>query len=496
MIRCETVQATRLQNILAAACNKGMLHDAFIPHSLKHDQKQPLLYFGAVKAQNVFLASSTAIRVDGFITGGLDLPYDDTDANITLRSMIGKSGLFSRIDETVTSFRSEGRALFVTDFARLAKAEDFIDNTLKTYFEDSLTWEQKETLLLPDAAYPLRVSNRKSHSDTIASYIAKLSSTIPPLATVEFDSSAKAPPSSKTTNAWTQKRNPVFFHEKPQTRSNKTRSTVTSDTSSVAESTNTAPTLATQLSTTEALIDSKIAALRAEMELSHASQIQDTYEKLVAPMIEKFDKLSTQMEAILTQRNHTPTTTAPPLHHHQADPRYAGNREPDTISVHSQSPGRDLPPQGYPYLGPPTTYQQPPPYHMHQSYAPPPNFDPLICSESNPHPEFAAQQQHQQQQPYYYQQPQDQHPHNYTPHQQHPAANDSISNPTTADLSMAELHHTMTDPNQSVINHTMTDPNTTLQLDELPASPQSPPAAPKGILKNTSDQTPSGGASK
>jgi hypothetical protein len=61
---------------------------------------------------------------------------------------------------------------------------------------------------------------------------------------------------------------------------------------------------------------------------------------------------------------------------------------------------------------------------------------------------------------------------------------------------MAELHHTMTDPNQSIINHTMTEPNTTLPLDVLPDILLSPPAAPKGILKNTSDQAPSGGASK
>jgi hypothetical protein len=54
----------------------------------------------------------------------------------------------------------------------------------------------------------------------------------------------------------------------------------------------------------------------------------------------------------------------------------------------------------------------------------------------------------------------------------------------------------MTDPNQSIINHTMTEPNTTLPLDVLPDILLSPPAAPKGILKNTSDQAPSGGASK
>jgi hypothetical protein len=65
--------------------------------------------------------------------------------------------------------------------------------------------------------------------------------------------------------------------------------------------------------------------------------------------------------------------------------------------------------------------------------------------------------------------------------------------PTPPIFFMAELNHTMTDPNQSIINHTMTDPNTTLPLDEVP---ESLPAAPKGILKTTSDQTPSGGASK
>jgi hypothetical protein len=297
-IRCETVHAERLQNILAATCDKGQLHNPFIPHSLK--ASSPKLYCIAIRAQNVFLDSSTVIRVDGFSKGSLDLPFDETAADTTLRSMIGKSGLFSRVDETVTSFRSEGRALFVTDYARLAKAEEFLDNTLKAYF-DSLTWEQKEILLLPEAAYPTRVLTRKPQSDTIASYLTKLSSTLPPLATVEFDSSAHAPPellSKSNTNAWTQKSNPIFFHEKPKTRS-KTRSSpsktiLTSDASSIAESTNTAPTLATQLSHTEALMDRKLATFRTEMESTFTSQLNDTFDRLVAPLIQKFDTL-TQM---------------------------------------------------------------------------------------------------------------------------------------------------------------------------------------------------------
>jgi hypothetical protein len=501
MIRCKTVHAERLQNILAAACDKGLLHDAFIPHSIK--QTEPKLYQAAIKAQLAFIASSTVISVEGFSAGGLDLPYyeDATAAadTTTLRSMIMESGLFSRIDETVSSFRSAGCVFFATDFARLAAAEEFIDTTLKAYF-DSLDWEQKESLLLPDSAYPARILKRRPPSNTIASYITKLSSSLPPLATVEF-SSAPAPPSSNT-NAWTKKSNPVFFHDKPKSKS-KTRSTFTTDSASLAESTNTAPTLATQLSHTEALIDRKFATFRTEMEMSHKSQILDTFERLVAPIIEKFDRLSTQMEKVLAQSSraqeappsHASTTTVPPLHHHTAhhDPHYA-NREPDTVSVHSQSPGRTLPPHGHSYP-PHIPYPQPPPHHMdpRQSHAPPPNFNPFIYNESNPHPDFAAQHQHQHQ-PYYNTQPQN-HPHNYTQHQF--AANGSIPHPTNpTDLSMAELHHTMTDPNQSIINHTMTEPNTTLPLDVLPDILLSPPAAPKGILKNTSDQAPSGGASK
>jgi hypothetical protein len=83
----------------------------------------------------------------------------------------------------------------------------------------------------------------------------------------------------------------------------------------------------------------------------------------------------------------------------------------------------------------------------HQGHAPPPNFDPSIYNESNPHPDFAAQQQ-----PYYYQS--EDHPNNNTKHQL--GATGSIQHTTsfttnTADLSMAELHHIMTDPNQSIL---------------------------------------------
>ena len=502
-IRCETVHAARLQNILAAICDKNQLHDPFIPHSLK--VTDPSLYLTVIQAQNIFLSSASAIRVDGFTTGALDLPYDETATDTTLRSMIMKSGLFSRIDETVSSFRSDGRALFVTDFARQDAATEFIDNTLKAYFEDFLTWEQKELLLLPNRDYPTRVSNRRPQSDTIASYLQKLSTTIPPLATVEFDSSDKAPPSSKT-NAWTQKRNPVFFHDKLKTKTRSIPRTAAymSDTSSVAESTNTAPTLATQLSHTEALIDSKLAAFKTEIESSFKSHLDDTFERLVAPLITKMEELIAQRPPVSAAPPiQTPvplnTTVPPPNYHHNApyDQPYA-SREPDNVSVHTQSPGRPLPPQGYPssYPGQPIIYHQqpPPPYYIdsNQGHAPPPNYDPSIYTESYPHPDFAAQQQS------YYNQSQA-HPGNYTQHQYPPASSvpHSTSFTTTnADLSMAELHHTMTDPNQSIINHTMTDPNTTVTIDQLPDNPRSPPAAPKGILKITSDRTPSGGASK
>jgi hypothetical protein len=177
---------------------------------------------------------------------------------------------------------------------------------------------------------------------------------IPPLATVEFNSSVQAPPSSNT-NAWTQKRNPAFFQDKPKTRCpNKT--TFTPEASSVAESTNTAPTLATQLSHTEALIDSELATFRTEIEFSFSSHLNETYERLVAPLIHKFDTPSKGSPGDSTQPN-TEHTVPPPHHHHNAYhyQRYA-SREPDTISIHTQSVDRPLPPHGYPYLGPPITY--------------------------------------------------------------------------------------------------------------------------------------------
>jgi hypothetical protein len=492
-IRCETIHAVELQNILSALCDSNQLTDTFIPHSLK--ETDPSLYLTAIQAQEIFLSNATAIRVDGFSTGGLDLPYETDDT--TLRSMIMKSGLFFRIDETVQTARSEGRVLFVTDHARLAQAEEFCDTTLPAYFQKSLTWEQKELLLLPEKAHPIRASNRRTQSATVASYLTKLSSTIPRLVTVEFDSSAQAPPSSKSnTNAWTKKRNPVFFHEK-QTRSRPNKTISTSDTS-VAESTNTAPTLATQLSHTEALIDSKLAAFRTEITDAFSVKLDAAFERLVAPLMQKFDQVLAQSSLVQaappTQQTPMPLNTAvPPLnHHHQHashDPRYASNA-PDNISVHSQSPGRHLPSQGYRYLNHPNTYQQSPPYHIDpQQGHHAPNYDPYDASHQ--HPEFAAQQQ-----PYYY--PPQNHANDYT---QHLNAASSSFTANHADLSMAEPQHTMTDPNQSVINHTMTDPNNTTTdqnttNDPLPVSPRSPPAAPKGILKTTSDKAPSGGASK
>jgi hypothetical protein len=481
-IRCATVDSERLQNLLAAACDKNQLHDPFIPHSLKGSD--PSLYLATIQAQNVFLSSATAIRVEGFRTGSFDRLYDEKD---TLRSMIMKSGLFSRIDETVTSFRSEGRALFVTTAEKLADAEHFIDETLRPFFEDFLTWEQKDMLLLPERDYPTRVSNRRADSGTISSYLQKLSQTIPPLVvTVEFDSSAHGPPPPKP-NAWTQKRDQIFFHDKPK---QKTRST--SDNSSVAESTNTAPTLATQLSQTEALIDSKLASFRTEIESSFKSHVDDTFDRLVAPLLQKMEELLAHQPIASAAPPTQTTISVPPTNYPHPNAHYqpSESREADNISVHTQSPGRPLPPHVTPYQGRQIVYyQQTQPY---QGNGPPPNTDASIYNESSPHPDFAAQ--HRQ---YYY--PQQTHPNNYTPHQFPPASSTPHSTSfttTNADLSMAELHHTMTDPNQSIINHTMTDPNTTLPIDQLPDALRSPPNAPKGILKTTSDPKLSGGASK
>jgi hypothetical protein len=250
---------------------------------------------------------------------------------------------------------------------------------------------------------------------------------------------------------------------------------------SLTGSTSTARTLATQVSTTEALIDRKFATFRTEMESSFASQLASqldaTIERLVSPLLQKFEQLSTQMEEAHRSRVHAATLPppSPPNHHHTTayDPRYYTSREPDNISVHSQSPGRPLPPppQGYhPH------YQQPSPHQFdsHQRNVPPaPNLNPWNAPPAQ----------------YYHPHPPDYQHNNYVQH--HLATDSSMIRPSTSfpddnnniDQSMTELHQTITDPNQSIINHSMTDPNITLTTDQSPNSPRSPVATqPKGIL--------------
>jgi hypothetical protein len=86
----QTVHAMLLQNMLASIYDRVRLPDRFIPYSLK--QTHPSLYLTAIQVQSVFLKSCTVIRVDGFRSGGLDLPHTNT----TLRTIIARSKLFSR----------------------------------------------------------------------------------------------------------------------------------------------------------------------------------------------------------------------------------------------------------------------------------------------------------------------------------------------------------------------------------------------------------------
>ena len=449
-IRCETAESTHLQHILADACKNKQYQDKFIPYSLK--ASNPSLYIQAIKTQQVFLSTATVICVDGFSSGGLDLPYKD-ESEDTLRSLIGPSQLFIRIDETVTSSRSKGRVLFLTDFARREKAEEFLDTILPNYF-DELTWDQKDILLLPGIKNPTRVTTSQQ-SDPVSLYVTNLSKMLPPLSSVEFDSSAKAH-SSSNTNAWTKKRNPIYFLDKPKTspktRSSPNKTTIASDTSETAESTATAPTLATQLSQTEALIDSKLAAFRSEFESSIASQLSQAIAQVVAPLAMQFEKLSNTMELILARTTPMQTpqySTAPLLHHHRND---------DDMSVHTQSPGRPLPPD-HPNPHPPTHLYA---HDTHHAHAPPQQT--LIYNEPNPDPDIA------------------QHHH-------------SSSQSNHVDHPMADPNLTMGDLDQSAMNYTMTEQQITAQLDD-PLDSQSPPTAREGILRNTSDQAPSGGASK
>jgi hypothetical protein len=464
-IRCATVDAVRLQDILADACFKQQFRDSFIPYSLK--TSNPSGYAGYIKAQQKFLENTTAIKVDGFSTGGLDLEIDTDEGKTTLRSKIDGSGLFLRVDETITAFRSKGRALFVTDSERLARAEEFLDTNLPEWF-GNLGWEQRDLLLLPGLEpYPTRVSKNRRQTSVVEVYNKLLSDQIPP--TVEFENSTSALPPSNP-NPWKRKaHNPVYFHDKPKsfsnTRSNPNKTTSTSDTSVAGESTNTTPTLATQLSQTEALVDSKLAIFKTELESSIESKIASTIDKVFAPLLKQlviFSDLiaqsNVQNQAHAAQSMHTqmlPHSTA-------ALPYY---QQHDAISVHSQSPGRPLPPTEHHHPGHPSTYQQQQTYppETHYGHAPPPHSNRLIDydPDSNPDPDFLAQHQH--------------------PHQ-------SYVDLSMADPNQSVINHTMTDPNQSAIDHTMTADASI----ELP----SPPVAPKGILRNTSDQPKSGGASK
>jgi hypothetical protein len=479
-IRCETVHATLLQNLLASIYTKVPFSDSFIPSSLI--EIDPSLYLAAIQDQNTFVKSCSIICGDGFRPGALDLPH----ANTTLRTIIANSKLFFRVDETFSSFRSEGRAYFVTKYSHKAKAEAFIDNTLNAHI-DSLDWEQQDTLLLPDATYPARVSNHQPTSAMLTSYIPILSTTTHSRATVNFDISTQAPQSSQTTE-WTQKQHPVSCHDTPKTPP-KTRST--SDTSSVAESTHSASTLAalaSQIPDTEALIDSKLAIFRAELESSFTSELNYTFERLVAPLIHKLDTLSTQMDEILAQLSkvsaapptQTPmplNTTVPPRnsHHNVTRDQPYTSRQPDTVSAHNPSPGRPLPPQG-PYLGSPITYQHLPPCYMdpYQSHAPPPNSALPIYNRHDPHPGFAAPHQSK-----YYQTPAHD-PNNATQHQSRPAS--SIPHFTSFTTTNADV--SMTDSHQSIMNYTLTDPYAT-----LPDSPRPPPTALTSILKTDHVQT-------
>jgi hypothetical protein len=472
-IRCETVHSKHLQNILAAASVDGKLGDQFIPYSVK--ATDPSLYIQSIQAQQLFLKSTTAIRVDGFSNGGLDLPLFDDSRSDTLRSIISSTKIFMRVDETVTSFRSRGRALFVVESEKLDHAVEFLDITFPKFIADNISQEQREIILLPGPPHPTRFVDGKPQSDIISVYTKQLNETIPPLLSVEFVNSGPPSPSSNT-NAWKKKRNPIFFLEKKPAPSSRTgsspnKTTLTSDTSVAGESTNTAPTLATQHSQTEALIDRKLAAFRTEFESSLDSKIGDIIKEVVSPLLLHLERLSFHFEQVVAQNQaqaaalsvHTQIQypPAPQIQHHQ--------RYDDNISVHSQSPGRPLPPPEH-YNGHPNIH--PKPQHStietHRSHASPPHSPPLISDDPDfiPDSEFSAQHQH-----------------SYQSH---------------ADRSMAE-QHTMTDPDQSVINRTMNDQNQSeLNLTMAEAQSQhsrSPSTAPKGILKITSDKKPSGGAS-
>jgi hypothetical protein len=268
--------------------------------------------------------------------------------------------------------------------------------------------------------------------------------------TVEFDSSADAPPSSHPT---------IFSPDEPTpTRSSPNNATIMSDPSSAAES---ATMLATQLSaatinrqlatfpnymhdllssqndsiyrhflvllrekfatlsthivkvlaathlssTTAALIDHKLATFRTYMQ--HLLSSQATY-RFLELLLPQFDTLSTHIEKVLAQRSrvpyppaHAPITTLLPSHYPQntyPDPRHA-SRDPDTISIRSHSPSVfPIPPHVDPYLVPLLTYPPPPPSPMdppgdspprsHSPVFPPPHeypsLDPLITYHPPP----------------------------------------------------------------------------------------------------------------
>jgi hypothetical protein len=465
-IRCATVDSERLQNILSSACDKAIITDQFIPYSLRKTNITG--YMSVIQAQKDFLSNAVIFRVEGFAEGGLDLPFKD-GSNETLRSNISNTCLFYRVDETISSHRSEGRALFQTDQARRAKAEEFLDITLPDFMEN-LSWEEKAIVLLPGASTTTRVANRRIQSDTVSSYVKNLVDKLPP-----YDFTTAPTPS--TTNVWKKKRNSIihFQDKRPDTfkkpRSPPSNTTTTSDTS-VSESINTVPTLATQLSQTEALMDAKLAKFKEDME----AKINHAMEKGFADIVTAFGKMVQQSKAppqtdtvdemkvdLASLKNDVrQMTQLLKQQHYSHAPMSPSNRHTDHVSVHSQSVHSQSPHQGFP-----------------------------------PQPQHYYGQQHQQ---YHYQQyPSNDSHQNYTTHpplmfpDNETHANRLAPHEAFGDLSMADPNTTTND--LSMINRTMTDQNTDLPADQLLGG-QSPILAPTGIQKSTSDNTQSGGVSK
>ena len=476
LIRCETAHATYLQELLKNACETKMLTDMFIPYSLK--KSNPALYLSAFQTQIQFLENAHVMRVDGFSRDGLDIPYTGDDGtNTTLRETIMSSQVFHRIDKTATP-KSEGRALFVVRTTQ-EDAEHFISVQLRHYFDNSLTWEQKELLLNGTTEFPTQ------YSDKPLPAAAYLHESLPALS-IEFafdpeSKDAEKPRPKPNRNAWTKKSSAIFFHEKKppkkqQTRSAKsnppsdasvgsTKSKAPSDTS--VASINTAPTVATQASNTEELIDKKLeefrTSFRAEIETSLATQMALSIKQALEPL----------MQAILDQQK-TPQTAPPvpmqpPPPHYQTYPSHQ-----DHISVQSQSPNRNFPPvESYPY--PQQSYQQPSPYYHGQTTPPPPN-DPWSTAQR--YPDFVVQHGY----PQHPSHGQRQAPHQVNPH---------------SPVHAGEDHPMVLGEQDQLVNANavMVDRNTNLPLHPGQEMNLSPPTAAPGQTLNTSDQQmQSGGA--